>query len=333
MIVVEEIDSAHLAKNLVGNPSRRPLAVYLPPSYRANSDRRYPSAYVLHGFSSRATTWIQPTSLSFGAYLRPLGELFDEAIAAKRMAEMVVVMPDGNSAYGCPAWVDSPVAGEFEQYVTREVVSHVDRTYRTIPSRDSRGITGHSAGGMGSWHIGSRNPDVFGAMAPLAMTGNYPWMIPPIVYRYFDRIYPGQPNGPIPGNIDSWFCYGWGNAFSPNPARPPFFCDFPFEYPSGALVPEVWERWLQFDPATNWKPREENLRRLRGIMFDVGSQDEFGAYGQRILSRGLTSAGIGHDAREHTGGHTHFLRESVLGAVAWMSDILELSPRAASPAA
>ena len=46
---------------------------------------------------------------------------------------MIVVIPDGWTSLGCGQWVDSPVSGNFEQYVLHDVVSYVDDNYRTLP--------------------------------------------------------------------------------------------------------------------------------------------------------------------------------------------------------
>src|SRR5579864_4456629 len=155
MIVVEQIDSKHLAGNVIGDPSQRDLVIYLPPSYHTSS-RRYPTAYLLHGFGGRAMLWTIGI-LSGPGVLRPsIDGVVDAAIADRRTAEMIVVMPDGWSKWGCSQWVDSPVNGNFEQYVTQEVVSYVDSHFRTLPSRESRGVVGISSGGLGAWHLGSR---------------------------------------------------------------------------------------------------------------------------------------------------------------------------------
>src|SRR5204862_258116 len=76
--------------------------------------------------------------------------------------------PDGWSRWGCGQWVDSPVTGNFEQYLVEDVVSFVDANHRTIPKARSRGVFGFSSGGFGAWNVASRNPNVFAAMAVLS---------------------------------------------------------------------------------------------------------------------------------------------------------------------
>jgi hypothetical protein len=142
-------------------------------------------------------------------------------------------------------------------------------------------------------------------------------------YQYFDSIYPHHPSGPIDGNMASWSCYGWSTAHTPNAQRPPFYCDFPFDYPSGEVIPELWKVWLSHDPVVNWPERVDSLRRMKGILLDVGFRDEFNLqYVHRILSQSLQSAGIVHDVEEFDGPHTTHVRERVLFALGWFSQVL-----------
>jgi hypothetical protein len=53
VIVHTRLDGSHLAGNLLGDPSERDLFVYLPPGYE-ESDRRYPTAYLLHAYGETA---------------------------------------------------------------------------------------------------------------------------------------------------------------------------------------------------------------------------------------------------------------------------------------
>ena len=322
MIEVAQVESRHLAGNLLGDPSRRDLVVYLPPGYQT-SQRRYPVTYLLHGFGRRSTSWIAGPLVERGAFRPSIDDVLDGAIRERGAQEMIVVMPDGWSKWGCSQWVDSPVNGNFEQYVRREVVNWVDGHYRTVASRDSRGIFGISSGGLGAWHLGSRNPDVFGAMLLLSADSYFDVTHKPWLYRFYNAVYPNEPRGPVNGNLDSWFVYGLASCYTPNITNPPFYSDLPVEFPSGILVQPLWEKWLSYDPVVSWQPRSDNLRRLRAIRLDVGYHDEFYLhYGHRILSRRLADAGIAHDAVEHDGTHGSRLFERIQLSLEWFSRVL-----------
>lgn len=59
---------------------------------------------------------------------------------------------------------NSVTTGDWEGYITRDLVSYVDARYRTIPARGSRGLAGHSMGGYGTIRIAMKHPDVFASI-------------------------------------------------------------------------------------------------------------------------------------------------------------------------
>jgi pimeloyl-ACP methyl ester carboxylesterase len=323
MLVVERLRSRHLEGNLFGDPAERELVVYLPPSYERDRERRYPVAYLLHGFGARALSWVVGPTLD-GGFLRPaIGELLDRVFLSEGAPELIVAMPDGWSRWGSSQWVDSPLNGRFERYVVEAVVAYVDARFRTLARPESRGVFGSSSGGFGAWHLASRHPEVFGAMALLSADSYFQLTHLPWFYRYYDNIFPHEPDGPVEGDLYSWLCYGAAACYSPNPDRPPHLVDLPVAFPTGELVPEVWERWLAFDPVVSWRHRLPNLRALRGILLDVGFRDEYGFhYGHRILARALEGAGIVAQVEEHDGTHFSRLVERIAFAVQWFGQVL-----------
>lgn len=324
MIVVAQMESRHLAGNAFGDPSRRDLVVWLPPGYAAAPDRRYATAYLLHGFGGCARAWVVGPTLEGGFVRPPIQDILDEATLRQGAAEMIVVMPDGWSRWGCGQWVDSPLNGAFEQYVVDEVVPFVDARWRTRRAPASRGVFGSSSGGFGAWHLASRHPEVFGAMALLSADSFFEVTHRPWFHRYYNRIFPHEPSGPVDGDIWSWLCYGCAACYSPNLENRPYRVDLPVVFPTGEIAPEVWARWLAFDPVTSWAGRLPQLRRLRGILLDVGFRDEYDfQYGHRLLSRGLASAAIAHQVEEHDGTHGSRLLERLQFALRWFGQVLE----------
>ena len=83
----------------------------------------------------------------------------DQMIQNGKIGEMIAIFPDGDNSY----YVE-----EYEPYITRDLVEHVDAHYRTIPHRNSRGITGFSMGGLGAMHLGLKFPDVFAVVVAQA---------------------------------------------------------------------------------------------------------------------------------------------------------------------
>ena len=332
MLVKERIDSRHLANNLLGDPTERDLYVYLPPT-SATPGRRYATAYLLLGYTLKPKDMVDPGDGELdGAPMRPMADILDLQFWREPATEMIVAIVDGWTRYGGSQYVNSPVNGNFERFAVEEVVAYVDAHFPTIPHAASRGVFGYSSGGFGAWHLGSRHPEVYGAMAMLSADSYFELSHLSLLYKYFDSLYPGgrdpgnvKPDGPSNDNIWSMLSYGLAACYSPNPENPPYFVDLPVEFPSGRLIPEIWARWLSYDPVVNVSERLDNLRRLRGILLEAGRRDDwYFQWGHRILSTALTEAGIKHEFREHRGKHANRFSEAHLDALQWLATVLRL---------
>jgi pimeloyl-ACP methyl ester carboxylesterase len=222
-LVHSRIDGAQLAGNLLGDPTERDLFVYLPHGYE-ESEAPYPTAYLLHAAGQTAAQLVTPETDGL-RWSPPLEDVLDPVFGRMGVPPMIVVIPDGDSSWGCGQWVDSPVTGRFEQYVLHDVIGFVDEVYRTLPAARSRGVFGFSSGGFGAWNLASRNPDVFGAAALLSADTFLDMTHESILYKYLDSIWPDGPNGPIEGNEWSEIVYDYSATYSPNPDNPPFCVD------------------------------------------------------------------------------------------------------------
>ncbi len=321
MIVHSRIEGTHLAGNLLGDPTERDLFVYLPPGYE-DSDGRYPAAYLLHAFGGTAERLVHPPT-GETRWAPPIEDVLDPVFGRMGTPPVIVVIPDGWTRYGCSQWVDSPVCGNYEQYLLHDVVAYVDSHYRTISESPSRAVFGFSSGGFGAWHLASRNPGTFGAMAMLSGDSLFDLTNRTMVYDYLDSIWPEAPQGPIDGDELSQEVYAYSACYSPNLHKPPFYVDLPVAFPNGELIQEVWDRWLSFDPVVNWRDRLEGLRKLRGILLDSGRSDEHRLHwGHRLLSHHLSQAGIAHVANEHSGSHSGRSRERYQVTLRWLAQVL-----------
>ena len=128
--------------------------VYTPPQYDRETDRRFPVLYWLHG-----------TGGGVGGIARVTAH-FDAAIAAGKIAPMIVVFPNGLAT---GMWTDSADGRRpVETILVKEIVPQVDRSYRTIASAEGRIIEGFSMGGLGAARLGFRHPDLFGTISMIA---------------------------------------------------------------------------------------------------------------------------------------------------------------------
>src|SRR4051812_18743571 len=149
-----KIHGARLEGNLEGNAVERDVLIFLPPSYASQKNQRYPVVYALHGYSIGADQWSKEIHVPQTI----------EGAFAQGAKEMIVVLPDSKTVHNGSMYSSSVTTGDFEQFITRDVVAYIDAHYRTVPNRTSRGLVGHSMGGYGASRIGMKHPDVFGSL-------------------------------------------------------------------------------------------------------------------------------------------------------------------------
>jgi len=132
-----KVHAAALEGNLEGDAVDREVFVFLPPSYAKEKSRRYPVVYALHGYSIGADQWsheIHVPQTIEGAF-------------AQGAKEMIVVLPDSKTLHNGSMYSSSVTTGNFERFISRDLVAYIDAHYRTIPERRARGLVGHSMGG------------------------------------------------------------------------------------------------------------------------------------------------------------------------------------------
>src|SRR5260221_10420060 len=123
--------------------------VQLPPSY-AKGQGRYPVLYALHGLFESPAFWAE----------RGLAGMVEGMWARGEIPEMLVVAVDGRNSF----FVNGP-SGRYEDLVTRDLVAHVDASYRTRPGREARALLGVSMGGYAALRIAFSHPELFGVVA------------------------------------------------------------------------------------------------------------------------------------------------------------------------
>ena len=154
-----ELESEVLRDNPLGDPHRRPLWIYLPPGYE-ESDRRYPSIYVIQGLTGQLDMW-----RNRAPFRRNFPELADELFAREEAPPAILVYVDCWTSLGGSQFLDSPGTGRYHTYLCDEIVPWVDANYRTLAVPEHRGIAGKSSGGYGAMVTPMLRPDLFGGLA------------------------------------------------------------------------------------------------------------------------------------------------------------------------
>lgn len=152
----------------------RKYAIYLPPGYD-QSDRSYPVLYLLHGSGDNHTGWVQ-----FGQ----VQNIADKAINEGSAGPMIIVMPDADTGTrGYFNVIDGSY--NYEDFFFKELIPHIEKTYRVRSEKRYRAVAGLSMGGGGTIFYALHQPDMFAAAAPLsAATGS--WNIDQLKSRYKD---------------------------------------------------------------------------------------------------------------------------------------------------
>ncbi|MGW4461544.1 alpha/beta hydrolase [Micromonospora sp. NPDC004704] len=295
------ISSELLRGNPLGDPHERPIWVYVPPGYDDDPQVRYPTVYVIQGYTGHLSMWANRTP-----YRQPFVETADQVFASGEAPGCVVVYVDAWTTYGGSQFVDSPGTGAYHSYLCDEVVPWVDARYRTIDDRESRAISGKSSGGFGALITPMLRPDLFGALASHAGDTLYELCYLPEfgqavrylreydqdIFRWWED-FRSRPSFTKPGDQTLLMVLGCTACFSAGPDGTP---ELPFDPRTGVLRPEVWQRWLDWDPVRMVERYRDAVGSLRAVWLDAGTRDEwFLDLGTEAFRAELTRIGVPDD--------------------------------------
>lgn len=266
-----KIHGKSLEGNLEGDAVDRDVIVFLPPNYTKEKHRRYPVVYALHGYSIGAEQWIHEIHVPQTI----------EGAFAQGSKEVIVVLPDSKTIYNGSMYSSSQTTGDFERFISHDVVAYIDAHYRTIPERASRGLVGHSMGGYGAARIGMKHPDVFGALYIMS-----PCCLSPMgggamlndeqkekaianEKKIAEAKSPAEAAKLLPGFAAAQLATA--AAWAPDPKNPPLYLDLPTK--DGVPQPEVLAKFAANSPLAFVDQYIGNLRQYRAIAMDVGDHD------------------------------------------------------------
>ena len=257
-----KVHGTALEGNLEGDAVDRDVFVFLPPGYAHDKSRRYPVVYGLHGYSIGAEQWsheIHVPQTIEGAF-------------AQGAKEMIVVLPDSKTLHNGSMYSSSVTTGDFERFVSHDLVAYIDAHYRTIPERSSRGLVGHSMGGYGATRIGMKHSDVFGSlyiMSPCCLSPRPAGPANPEIDKVLEAVKTPEDSAKLPFFPRAMLATA--AAWSPDPKNPPLYLDLPTK--DGQPQPEVLAKWTANAPLAFVDQYIGALRQYRAIAIDVGDQD------------------------------------------------------------
>jgi pimeloyl-ACP methyl ester carboxylesterase len=302
-------ESQVLRGNPWGDPTERDLPVYLPPS--GKTDGR-PLLVLLSGYTGAGYLHFQR-----GRYLdASIVSRLDRSIRTGAAAEAVMVGPDCLTLLGGSQYLNSTATGRYEDYVVEEIVPWVRQRYGT----GLTAVLGTSSGGFGAMALALRHPEVFSAFGSIAGDAYFEYTYPlefPYAFREIRR--EGGPEaflrrvlerpvsdfGPANPVGKALATMAYASCYSPVEAEPGRF-ELPFDLETGALRPEVWARWLAWDPVRMVaEPQYASAaRRWRYGYVDGGLRDEWGLdVAARVFAAAARAQGASVDLEEYDGVH------------------------------
>ena len=298
-----------LQGNPWNDPVDRELPVYVPPS---GATEGIPLLLLLSGYSGRGSQHFQePTFLH-----ETVVQCLDRLILRGACPPVVLAAPDGRTTLGGSQYLNSTATGRYEDYVVDEVLSRLREKYRTGPTA----ILGKSSGGYGALVLALRHPELFPVAGSIAGDAYFEYCyLPEFPAAVRQLRTEGGPeallrralSGPLhdfrPGTpvAQAFETMAYASCYSPVETAPGEF-DLPFDLETGEVRPEVWSRWLAWDPVRMFRSEAYRpaLKRLRYLYLDGGTRDEFFLdLGSRVLAAEARRAGAAVAWHEYAGGH------------------------------
>lgn len=288
MVEAPMVPGPSLEGNLEGNATAREAMVVLPPSYASSPDRRYPVVYYLHGFSIDGR--------NFYNYMNVPKAVADNAEQGR---EFIVVVPDTLTKMGGSMYSNSVTTGNFRDFIATDLVTYIDTHYRTIASREGRGLAGHSMGGYGTWVVAMTHPEAFDSIwaqsaccvSPRSETVESATTMAAVPYEGVDQAGFGMRAG-----------LASAVAWSPDPKNPPFYVDFPLG-DDGQLDQLVLAKWAANSPLAMVASHVGALTSFDAIGSDVGTADGL-IRDDTLIHEELDKFGVDHIFETYEGTHT-----------------------------
>jgi poly(3-hydroxybutyrate) depolymerase len=138
-----------------------PYRTYVPKAY--NGSKPFPLIVALHGLGGTEDSFFD----GYGAGLPPLAESHGYILAAPLGYRV-----DGSYGWGLGNPPADPVTQRTQDFSEQDVMQVLQRMRQLYKIDDSRiYLMGHSMGGIGTWKIAPKYPDIWAAIAPISGNG------------------------------------------------------------------------------------------------------------------------------------------------------------------
>ncbi len=306
------VEGKALEGNLLGDPSRRQVSVYLPACYD-QADRDYPLLVDLAGFTGSG-----PKHVAWRSFDESVPQRVDRLVAEDRMGPVIVAFPDCFTSLGGNQYVNSVAMGAWEDFLLDEMLPALESALRVRRGPNHRAVFGKSSGGYGSLVQGLRHGERWAAIACHSGDMGFDFVYRrdlPVALTELAR---------FDGDAGRFVEHLWGATkirgaemhvlmvlamaatYDPDPEAP-LGIRLPVDLHTGRLDEKRWARWLAHDPLTLIERPEcrRSLSALEGLFIDCGSKDQyFLQYGARAFVERLNAFEIEHQYEEFDDTHS-----------------------------
>ncbi len=300
------VESQILKGNPLGDPDVRGVPIYLPP---VESSEGLPLVAVLAGYTGIGAGQLYGTPWD-PSFLDRYEMLFDRG----EVSPCAFFFPDCFTRLGGSQYMNSSATGLYRDHLIEEVLPLVEEATGAGGERDRRGVMGKSSGGYGSFHLCFEHPDLFSAVVSHSGDAGFDLCYRPDFGHLLEQI---ESHGGVEEFVEAFEespqkttplilamgVLAMSSAYSPDPGEP-LGIALPFEPRTGRFRPEVWDRWMAWDPVTLATEKGDVLKDFHLVFVDCGTRDEYQLqYGARQLVAALKERGVAVQHEEFDDGH------------------------------
>jgi enterochelin esterase-like enzyme len=307
-----EIDSDSLTNNVLGDPTTRVVAVYLPEDYDS-STQEYPLLVDIVGFTNSGLG-----HASWKPFAESVPQRVDRLVAEGKMGQVIVALPDCFTSLGGNQYINSSALGNWADFLTQDMIEAIESRFRVRKGASHRGIFGKSSGGYGAIVHGMLYSDCWGAIAchsgdmdfELCYRGELPGMLAGLssykggISEFIEKF---ESSKKVSGyDMHLQMILAMAATYDPDPSLP-YGIRLPVTTDTCELIDERWQNWLAWDPVKMIE-REDvqtNLGTLKGLYLDCGAKDQYNlVFGARQLRNRLRDLNITHRYEEFADNHS-----------------------------
>ncbi|HVJ54814.1 MAG TPA: alpha/beta hydrolase-fold protein [Aliidongia sp.] len=301
------IDSAALVGNLLGDPTRRIVEIYVPAGHDGAGLPLLVDVVGFTGSGLSHTSW-----KNFG---ENVPERLDRLIGTGAMPPVVVAFPDCFTRLGGNQYINSAAMGRWEDFLIAEMLPEIERRF-DCGGDGRRGLFGKSSGGYGAIVHALRRSDIWSAAACHSGDMAFELVYLPDIYGTLRTL--GKHDGsiekfiaqfeaapkPSEGDIHALMILAMAATYDPDPSAY-LGIRLPVDIETGELIETRWANWLAWDPVVLADRHADALKGLKGLLIDCGTDDQYNlVFGARRLHRKLEAAGVVHRYEEFPDTHS-----------------------------